>query len=94
MPVLQPYLDSVVFYYCQSVLLVSNRGLTGNKRQWALEKKRKTVSHSEGVSDFYFSSCLFSGQANTLRGHEHEDEVSVSPCSKQEKLSSALCKSL
>lgn len=53
--------------------------------QWALEKKGKTVSHSEGGSDFYFSSSLFLGQGNTFRGYEDEDQVQESPLSEEDK---------
>lgn len=49
-------------------------------------EKRKTVGHIEGGRDFYFSSSLFLGQANTFHGYDHQDQVQESPVSEEDKL--------
>lgn len=48
--------------------------------------EKKENMYTERVNDFWFSSPLFLGQANTFRGYEREDQVQVSPVSEEDKL--------
>lgn len=52
--------------------------------QWALEKKRKPVSHSKGGNDFYFFSSF--RPSKHIPWYEHEDQAQVSPLSEKDKL--------